>query len=371
MPMFDTYLMVDWSAADPSKTTSKKPKKDAIWWAARWRKGLQHSVVAYLQRIRDNAPEGSVRPSDSAQQVRGGQVYEETRPSAIDHIYKFLKDEVEAKRRVLVGFDFAFGYPSGFAKHIVGQPASAAQLWRHFHDHLVDSVANGDGDRWIFANELNDIVKKNLDDGPFWDVHGRVHKGNPYTKKNKTKWPFDFKPKRVTDSMAPDAKTVWQLSGPGSVGSQALLGVPWLLDLRERLRCDIADDRCVVWPFDTGFSAPTMDEGPQVVIVEIYPSLLRDAVDRHKTEEEVKADIVDCAQVRLNALAFSLLDNENQLGQLFLGPSTIGTKLGNEQPRIPEIKCEEGWIFGVDQKLYSKHLLSCALMEYLRSREKP
>ena len=376
MPLFDTYVMVDWSASN-EKRSSKKPKKDAIWWAVhplrpdadRWFKDLGTEKLRH----------GHVCVFDWDE---GAQVYERTREEAIGNIERFLQHEAERDHRVLVGFDFAFGYPSGFARKITGKPF-AKSMWQWLCDQGLtasskDSERSSGIDRYHVAKILNKTIEEAScgEDGPFWDVHGKVRsiKANephdPYGKSKGKEWPdaLKFKQDRVTDKMASGTQPLWKLSGAGAVGSQALLGMPWLLHLRKRLgeMSSLSGGRCVVWPFDGGFDLTPTDDVSRVVIVEIYPSLLRDAVNIHINRED--DEIVDCAQVRLNALAFSLLDQKDGLHGLFRGPENVaGTRLSEEcRQRIAH---EEGWIFGVDEKEYHKYQLLCTLKQHFRMQD--
>ena len=136
--------------------------------------------------------------------------------------------------------------------------------------------------------------------------------------------------RRVADSQARGAKTVWQLAYAGSVGSQVLLGLPAIKRLIEHPRMQ---GRLAVWPFDTGLRAP---EAPAVV-AEIYPSLLRREVEERKCEGEIP----DAAQVRVNAEAFARLDALGGLGPLFQGAPYLDAA----ERRI--IETEEAWILGL------------------------
>ena len=114
------------------------------------------------------------------------------------------------------------------------------------------------------------------------------------------------------------------------MGSQALLGLPALkrLTARHGLR-----DRAAVWPLETGLRP----SGKPVVLVELYPSLLRGEV----AELRLVGEIADRAQVRVNARALALLDRAGRLAPLFHG---VGD-LTSAQRRI--IEAEEAWIFGL------------------------
>ena len=73
--------------------------------------------------------------------------------------------------------------------------------------------------------------------------------------------------------------------------------------------------RCPVWPFDTGLNPP---DAP-AVIAEIYPSLLRREIALRKGDGEV----LERAQVRVNADAFARLDARDGLAPLFAGIESL------------------------------------------------
>lgn len=332
MPMFDTYLMMDWSAGKPAD--SDRPKSNAIWWA------VQRGRNAHAWT---NPPAQVVRWPNRIDSLVA---FERTRSSAIRHVLAFLKNEVDAKRRVLIGLDFAFGYPKGFAEAVskrlsvrtIGDflKQEFCMSGRDYSDH--DDRAASDH-RFAVARSLNKTLKELgvKGPGPFWSVNdGEVHekKGDPYKKgpkKGEDKWlkeAFWFKRLRVTDQHAPGAQSVWKVSGPGSVGSQALLGLPWLEVLHEKLQ---AMCRCVIWP---RHKMPPHSQRPLVVIAEIYPSLITKGI----------GDMIpDRSQVMENAQAFELLDARGQLKDLFdlktiLRSSVTETDL--------DAVTEEGWILG-------------------------
>lgn len=325
MSMFDTYLMVDWSAA--ASPANWPPGADSIWWAAV--QGGHETVVAH----------------------------EQTRSDAVAHLTRFLKREVDKERRVLVGFDFAFGYPSGFAQKVTGEDSSI-KVWEWLSNKVEDDDRNGNN-RFSVAGDLNEIVKRECDveDGPFWgypEKKGRPNPGvpthDPY--KGDSLWPdrFGFAYRRVTDN-APRAQAVWKLFGRGSVGSQVLLGLPVLQQLLSK--SSPLHGKCAVWPFDErGFKKPDLTTEKYVVLAEIYPSLLRSAVEKYAGSRE----ILDRTQVRLNALAFSLLGEQSGgLDELFVGPTDDNLKIFTRKNETPaavrkRIASEEGWILGFGHK---------------------
>ena len=88
MRLFDAYLAVDWSAS--AKKAPAKPSRDAVWVGER--------VVA-----QDHTP------------VFEPESYFRTRHACLIHLRERLIEHRDAGRRVFIGFDFAYGYPAGFA----------------------------------------------------------------------------------------------------------------------------------------------------------------------------------------------------------------------------------------------------------------
>jgi hypothetical protein len=84
MTLFDAYLMVDWCAS-----ARPKKKKDSVWYC--------------LLTRRSDGP----TPPKCQNPV--------TRVKAIEEIGEILADCSERRVPTLVGFDFPYGYPSGFA----------------------------------------------------------------------------------------------------------------------------------------------------------------------------------------------------------------------------------------------------------------
>ena len=75
-PLFHTHIVVDWSAR--SKPSLKQPRENAIWWA-----------VAHPGGAAAKAPE-----------------YARTLHEALCRIARLVAHELDAGRRVLVGFDW-------------------------------------------------------------------------------------------------------------------------------------------------------------------------------------------------------------------------------------------------------------------------
>jgi molybdopterin molybdotransferase len=219
MTVFDTILIVDWSAGNDR---GAKPKKDAIW--------------AGVYR------DGHAQPP----------TYLRNRQAAESWLAGFFVAERNAGRRVLAGFDFPFGYPAGFAKALTGSNDPFA-LWSWFEGQITDLP--NDNNRFDLAGEINQRL--GAGHGPFWfnplrrDIDGLA--------RNKTGYRNSFPEKRVSESHAQGSFTCWQMGGAGAVGGQVMTGLPVVNRLRRRFDAK-------VWPFEAVKGAP-------LVFVEIWPSL--------------------------------------------------------------------------------------------------
>jgi len=292
--LFDTYVVVDWSAS--ARPSPKKPTKNAIWWAVA-RNGL-------------------------VEEPR----YERTRQDAMRSIHSLLLDERLRGRRVLVGFDFPFGYPAGVAKRLTGK-ASGLALWDWLGERVKDGPKNANN-RFDVATEINAAYPGI---GPCW---GRPKSWDfpsiPTRGKARTTREREPPERRIADKRATGAKTVWQLAYAGSVGSQVLVGIPAVAQLRND---PDLDGEIVAWPFDGGLRLP---DAP-IVLAEVYPSLLKRAVEKFQLPDEVP----DSAQVRVNVQAFARLDASAGLKPLFGGCDS----LTDEERRI--VESEEAWMLGL------------------------
>ncbi len=311
MPLFDVYFCIDWSGR--GTPSPRRPAADALWVGER-SAGGEHSETYY--RTRDRCTEA---------------------------LRQRLREHAFAGKRVLVGFDFPLGYPAGLA-NALGHAEAAAQwlcVWRKLARRIQDDSANGNN-RFEVAGELNRRVCGDSDavgekpPGPFWgcprgrSVEGLAPRspGFPYPLNEMDlleRW-------RLTDRRVRGVQEAWKLLGTGSVGSQALLGIPRLLQLRED---PYLRPFSRVWPFETGFAPrPTPDNGPCILYTEIWPGLVKERLDP-------TAPIRDQAQVRAVTAWAAEEDAGGDLGKWFDRPT------GLAEPEIGAVEKEEGWILGV------------------------
>ena len=273
MSPFDTIVMVDWSGGHDRGAT---PVKDAIW-------------------------VGVVRGGISEEPV-----YLRNRQTAEAWLNDLLEAELAAGRRVLAGFDFPFGYPTGVAEAVTGR-ADPFLLWDWFEARIEDAPKVNN--RWQVAGAINALFPGV---GPFWGNARKIDiEGLP--RKKTARSGHGCGEMRAVERVAKGTFSVWQLAGAGAAGSQVLMGLPVLARLRRRF-----GDALSVWPFEAPES--------QIVLAEIWPSLINVAV---RAEED---PIRDRAQVRLLAQAIAGLE-----------PGDLAACL---EPR----SSEEGWILGLGQE---------------------
>lgn len=268
MTGFDSFAIVDWNAGND---TGPRPKKDAIW------------VGAVLGGI--------------AQEP----VYLRNRPLAFEYLCKLIDAEMQASRKLMIGFDFPFAYPSGFAQAIAC--VSNKEVWRYFRDHLQDTPSGNN--RFELAGKMNARFNG---DGPFW-FNGLKTEIPGLPRKKPKGATHGQKEKRRVERYTKGTFTCWQMGGAGAVGGQVMTGMAVLSKL-----CAQFDQQIAVWPFEE-LDAP-------VTLVEVWPSLIDAAV---RAENDA---IKDRAQVRLLAIAFARLRPEQLQAMLDIETDAEGWILG-------------------------------------------
>ncbi len=292
--LFDRYVIVDWSAH-----SSPKRGRDSIWIAVVDGSGS----VAHLSN-----------PS--------------TRHIAIEQIGRLLGD---ADERVLIGWDFSFGYPAPFASALTGRRGAAwSDVWRWFHDEVTDE-ANNANDRFIGARRLNQSLAAAGHGRPFWGFPGNMSiSGVPRTRPQNY---GSFDEFRLTEhrvrSHGHRPFSSWQLAYPGSVGSQMMLGMHWLMKVKGD---DMWNRPIQIWPFETGIG-PGSGVVPKgtVLCAEVWPSMFH--IDRSRHE------VTDAAQVLSVANHLAQVDLSGELEKWF------DPALTDRERRV--VLREEGWTLGV------------------------
>ena len=272
---FDTVAIVDWSAANgPSPA---RPSPDAIWIGTATAAGTDAR-------------------------------YFRTRAEAETHLAALMDAEQAAARRLLIGFDFPLAYPAGFAARLTGQ-ADPRALWAWLAGRITDP--GNRNNRFAVADAINAIMGGRAAAGPFWGRPAALALPHLPDRKTVDYAALGLPERRAVERAIPRAQPVWKLYTTGSVGSQALMGLPMIHRLSRRAGT-------AVWPFDRA------DTG--IVLAEVYPSLLAPLVAQ-------QPGIKDAAQVTLLSRALHRLSREGALASLLMPPP------------MAEI-AEEGWILG-------------------------
>lgn len=275
--LFDTVVVVDWSAA--AVPSPARESANAIWI-------------------------GIARASGEEEQ------YFRTRSQAEAALAALFDAEAAAGRRVLAGFDFAFGYPAGFAARLTGTPGARA-VWHWLADHLTDGPDNRN-DRFALADRINARFGQG---GPFWGRPGSHALSHLHETKAVDYLALGLAERRRVERVVTGAQPVWKLNTAGCVGGQVLTGLPTIARLAAR-------PGATVWPFDASTGA--------LVLAEVYPSLLAKEV----TADTPEGGIKDRIQVRLLARALWRLSRSGDLATLL-----------HDIPDWPG-RADEGWILG-------------------------
>jgi molybdopterin molybdotransferase len=287
---FERIAVLDWSAA-----ARPKRGRDSIW----------------LGLVECRA--GAV-PGHSAENIP-------TRVEAVARLRALIAESLASGNRLLIGADFSFGFPAGFARAITGR-AEALAVWEHLAKRITDTPANKSNYRDVAA-EMNRCLPGA---GPFWGNGSKTEVADlPRLRPDPPAGIADFRQTEIAGRGGGGApKSVWQLAGAGAVGAQSLTGIAALQRLRAEFGAKIA-----VWPFE----AP---DAP-VFLAEVYPGLMSAEVKAFAAT--TPGMTTDEAQVRVLSMALATLNAGAGLGALLTPPAA------------PDILREEGWILGAGQTI--------------------
>lgn len=297
--LFTAYLMVDWSAAS-------KPAQgeNSVW-------------IGLIKR------DARFRPAFEAHNPK-------TRKEAEALIRELVDDRAKRGERVLVGFDFPLGYPAGTAAALKLKTHDWRAMWDFLTSAVVDKKDNLNN-RATVAARMNRLISDSA--RPFWGTP-RAADATTHLSKTKAADTAGLPEFRAADLATrgkgkAGAKSVWQIHGQGSVGGQALLGIPAVKRLADHL-----GERARVWPFQTGWKALTVADltGVDAVVAEVYPALSAVTPEPGETP--------DRAQVRTLCEQFARMDERGELAKAFAAPKSA------DEAAMSTVETEEGWILG-------------------------
>jgi hypothetical protein len=289
--LFQAYVAVDWSAASKPATGA-----DSIWI------GILKRNVRFQMAFESHNPA--------------------TRLEAEKLLHAILDDLKRKRERALVGFDFSFAFPRGAAAalQLAGPP------WRAMLDFVAKEVKDkpdNSNNRFQVGAKMNRLMTGEA--FPFWGAPARDAQTMLSVKRAREHGPADVPEFRLCETALKGASSIWKLYYQGSVGGQALTGLPVIKRLR--------DSRAVkLWPFETGWKplVPADIEDADAVFAEIWPSLYAGKAQAGAVKDE--------AQVRAAVERCFALDEKGQLAAQF-GPA-------KDDARRDIVEREEGWILG-------------------------
>lgn len=295
--LFNAYVMIDWSAA-----AAPREGKDSIW------------IGVTKRDIRFRPTFEAFNPP--------------TREAAMVKLREILADLRRRGENALVGFDFSLGYPRGTAQALKLKTNDWAAMWAFLGANVADKP-NNVNNRFAVAAKMNRLMTDHA--WPFWGCPPK----DAQTWLSSTKPTYDPKGlppqlRLAEEATGGKAKTAWQVFGNGTVGSQAITGIPRVRALAAEL-----GDKAKVWPFQTGWKALAEADldGLEVLFAEVYPALV-------ETKPE-PGEVTDRAHVRALCEHFTRLDEAGKLGAAF-----APIKAPSDEDR-EIVEREEGWILGV------------------------
>lgn len=297
MPLFDAFLMVDWSAA-----ATPRLGPDSIW-IGLTRHGRSRPRLSLLE----NLP---------------------TRAAATQRLGNLLSRLLRRGDRVLAGFDFPFGYPAGTAARLGLPGLPWRNMWQLLDDGLSDMPDNRN-DRYTLAASLN--ARMGGEAFPFWGHGGQTEIPLLPRRGRRAHGAGDLAERRLCDRRLPGAQPVWKLAGIGSVGGQALTGIPRVWQLRRDPRLAMAAQ---IWPFETGLAD---DPRAQLILAEVYPSIV--------APMPLPGRPRDAGQVAAVGRHFANLDAAGRLAPLFAADPALS------RVERRAVEREEAWVLGLADRV--------------------
>ena len=290
--LFDAYVIVRWSAASK---------------AAAGADSVSIGLVRRDVRFR-NTFSSQVAP---------------TRAEGEKKLVAILEDLAKRGEKVLLALDFPLGFPRGLAAglKLEGEPWRAA--WNQL-DRMVKDKADNTNNRLGVGAEINRRVTGGP--FPFWGCPPKDALTTLQPKRTRDHGAGDLPEFRLAETKVKGAPSVWKLYYNGSIGGQAILGIPMV----RRLKLAYGDE-LKVWPFETGWGPPAL-EGVRIVAAEVFTpgAEAKPAAGESKDQTEIRAYAEQIAK----------LDDAGKLGAQFDLPKGLAAA----EAEIAQT--EEGWILG-------------------------
>ena len=298
--LFESYVMVDWSAASKPATGA-----DSIWIGA-----LTPDSRLKLSFKASNPP---------------------TRAKAIEELTELLNRCLKRGDRVLVGVDFPLGFPAGTAEalKLKGEPGKAL---RDFLLKEMKDKPDNSNNRFALAARMNRLIS----DGPFpfWGCSKKDELTTLSVKKTREHGKGDVAEFRLVEEAAIATKKarlqpVWKSCYAGAIGGEAMTGIAAMEGTREKFRA------LKIWTFALPLAKLDAEalSDTRIVVAEVLTTL-------NATNQQA-SEIRDEAQVRMLCEALAERDANGKLAAMFGGEA----KLSDAQKTA--VMAEEGWILGI------------------------
>lgn len=297
--LFDAYIIADWTAAEGRKLG------DQLIWIGVAKRDVRFRLYSETHNVA-------------------------TRAEGEKLLVSLLADHRKRGDKVLLGFDFNLGFPTGTAERLKLTGTPWAAMWKFLASNVVDKADNTNN-RYQVAAKINRLMTDNA--WPMWGAPASQAQRWLTTTKPPAGSLADIPEYRATEIAARrgklQPKSVWQMHGAGAVGGLTLVGIPAVRRLVEALGSAAA-----VWPFGTGWRELTAEdvEPLSTLVVEVWPALFEATPAPGEFREQV--------QVRTAAEAFARMDDKGDLARAFAPPG------GTDEALIAQVETEEGWILG-------------------------
>lgn len=225
----------------------------------------------------------------------------------------------DVRGRVLVGMDFAFGYPADS-----GLPHGRALC--EWMAERVTETTEGVSNRYAVAAAMNREIAHRGGVGPFWGRPASVQEPDLPTTRPVTGKAEIRAVERAALARAKEwgrIQSAFKCAYPASVGSQTITGLACVGRL---LRDERLAKRAVLWPFETRWDEAVAVDA--VVFAEVWP-----ATQSERVRADTSGDCKDAKQVR------AMVQWAGETRDVLARPAGLVDE---------DVVMREGWIVGVD-----------------------
>ncbi len=220
---------------------------------------------------------------------------------------------------VLVGMDFAFGYPADY-----GLPSGRALC--EWMAERVTETAEGVSNRYAVAAAMNREIAQRGGVGPFWGRPASVQEPDLPIKRPVTGKAEFRAVERAALARVKEwgrIQSAFKCAYPASVGSQTITGLACVGRL---LRDERLVKRAVLWPVETQWDKAVGRDA--VVFAEVWP-----ATQGERVRVDTSSDCKDAKQVR------AMVEWAGETRDVLARPVGLSDE---------DVVMREGWIVGVD-----------------------